>query len=107
MSVPLFVNHWDDITRDYPAFKTEYPDGPAKDGKLLLNGTNFILASQVRRYFTLSCTNQRMFQTNEARNLNDSGCESDLTHVRDLANVQMLAAQFLIFSLLLESVTYI
>ena len=74
MSVPLFVNHWQSILEHYPAFATRYPAGCAKDNKLIFQGNDFVLASQVlldmaSHYHALS----------SQESVYDAGFNSDLT----------------------------
>ena len=47
MSTPLFVHHWAAILAAYPGFSAKYPSGPAANGKLVLQGNDFVLAGQV------------------------------------------------------------
>ena len=47
MSVLLFVNHWPAILDHYPQFRSKYPSGCAKDGKLVFRDDDFVLAGQV------------------------------------------------------------
>ena len=47
MSVLLFVNHWPAILGHYPQFRSKYPSGCAKGGKLVFRDDDFVLAGQV------------------------------------------------------------
>ena len=74
MSVPLFENHWQSILKYYPTFSTRYPEGCAKDGKLVFQGNDFVLASQVlldmaSHYHALS----------SQENVYDAGFNSNIT----------------------------